>query len=126
MPKDLVLIVEDNPAQQIVLAALAKRAGVDTKVLDNGQEAIAELFENKNYSLVLMDWKIHEVDGVECTRQIRSFETVTGEHVPIVAVTAFEREEIAEDFIAAGANEFLTKPFSVNQFNMIIKRYCQT
>lgn len=124
MPKDLVLIVEDNPAEQAVLTALAKRAGVRAHLVASGREALVALRECSDYSMIFMDCKMVIMDGLECARRIRRSESQMGLHIPIVAITALDYDNVEADCKRAGMDEFLHKPFRVQDFDLMIKRYC--
>lgn len=124
MSKDKILIIEDNPTQQIVYEALAKRAGVGAKIIDNGLDAVNEISQSDDYALVIVDWQIFDIDGLECTRQIRKYEDNRGKHTPIVAISAFGRDDAKKQFLDAGADEYYIKPFTVEDFDAIIKKYC--
>lgn len=124
MTKDKILIIEDNPTQQIVYEALAKRAGIATKIIDNGLDAVNEISQSDEYALVIVDWQIFDVDGLECTRQIRKYECDKGKHTPIVAISALARDDAKKQFLEAGADEYYIKPFTVEDFDAIIRKYC--
>ena len=69
-PKPLVLLVEDNPIQSRISKAYAERLGVEVHTAANCQEAIQAL-EKRKYVLILMDWRLPVIDGIQCTRTIR-------------------------------------------------------
>ena len=94
MAKDLALIVEDSALQQQIFKSLAQRAGVEAHVVPSGQEAIRAYLDNPGYFVIFMDIKLVEMDGIECTRRIREIEKETGNHIPIVAITATMRKLI--------------------------------
>ena len=83
----LILVVEDNPANQRVAELLLKKLGFRAQVAACGQEAIRAV-QRRPYSLVLMDCQMPDLDGFETTRIIRKNEVRTGQHIPIVAMTA--------------------------------------
>jgi DNA-binding response OmpR family regulator len=122
--KDKILIIEDNPTQQVVYEALAKRAGVESKIIDNGLDAVTEISKSDDYALVIVDWQIFDIDGLECTRQIRKYEVDKGKHIPIVAISALGRDDAKKQFLEAGADEYYIKPFTVEDFDSIIRKYC--
>jgi CheY-like chemotaxis protein/HPt (histidine-containing phosphotransfer) domain-containing protein len=105
-----ILVVEDNPTNQIVLVAQLEKLGYRAQVVVNGLEAVAAV-ERENYDLVLMDCQMPGMDGFEATRQIRR----SGRpHVPIVAVTAHAMVGDRERCIRQGMDDYLSKPVSLD------------
>jgi signal transduction histidine kinase/DNA-binding response OmpR family regulator len=105
-----VLVAEDGPDNQMVARTALDRAGFGVDVAENGRVA-AELAERYSYDLILMDIDMPEVDGVEATRRIRTMEAEQQRPaVPIVALTAHALAEYRDRCIAAGMEDFLTKP----------------
>lgn len=102
-----VLVVEDDWGNQRVIDLLLRRLGIDVQIVDNGAEAVARIAEG-GWDLVLMDQHMPGMDGTEATRLIR--ERHEGAALPIVALTASVRSEDRERCLAAGMNDFLTKP----------------
>jgi len=102
-----VLVVEDDWGNQRVIDLLLRRLGIDVQIVDNGAEAVARIAEG-GWDLVLMDQHMPGMDGTEATRLIR--ERHEGAALPIVALTASVRREDRERCLAAGMNDFLTKP----------------
>jgi len=122
MAKDQALIVEDSSLQQQIFKSLAQKAGVEAYLVASGQEALSAYTENPNFFVIFMDVKLIEMDGMECTRRIRELESGTDRHIHIVAITAQKGEFAEKDCIAAGMDEYLSKPFSFEQFDSIIQR----
>jgi len=107
-----VLLVEDNLInQKIVLLSLKPIVG-NIDVANNGKEAL-DLFVNKKYDIVLMDIQMPIMDGLTATRKIRELEASTNTHVPIIAITANALAGDREMCLAAGMNEYLSKPFQI-------------
>ncbi|MBS2008598.1 MAG: response regulator [Cyanobacteria bacterium SZAS TMP-1] len=122
MAKDLVLIVEDSSLQQQIFASLALKTGVEPHLVSSGQQAIDAYLANPDYFVVFMDVKMTEMSGLECTRRIREIEAKTGKHITIVAITAHTGAEAEAECLAAGMDEYLSKPFSFEQFDSIVQR----
>ncbi len=102
-----VLVVEDDWGNQRVIELLLRRFGVEVQIVDNGAEALARATQG-GWGLVLMDLHMPGMDGTEATRLIR--ERLAGRPLPIVALTASVRSEDRERCLAAGMDDFLTKP----------------
>ncbi|HED19432.1 MAG TPA: response regulator, partial [Gammaproteobacteria bacterium] len=115
-----VLLVEDDPTNQKVALAMLSRFGLDTEVASNGLEAIQSA-AHSNYDLILMDCRMPEMDGYQATRQIRAQEQ--GERIPIIAFTANVQESDRERCQAAGMDDFLSKPFSLDEFTVVLQRW---
>jgi CheY-like chemotaxis protein/anti-sigma regulatory factor (Ser/Thr protein kinase) len=104
----LVLVAEDNPVNQMLATRQLDGDGYRTEVVSNGREAVAAT-ERTNYAAVLMDCEMPEMDGYEATRQIRSRE-IEPNHLPIIAITAHSMSGDREKCLAAGMDEYVSKP----------------
>jgi len=112
-----VLLVEDNEInQKIVLLGLEKRVKqIDVAV--HGKEAL-EMFGPGQYDLILMDIQMPVMDGLVAIKKIREIESTTDRHVHIIAITAYALSGDRESCLAAGADEYISKPF---QMEVLIK-----
>ncbi|MBV8580329.1 MAG: response regulator, partial [Candidatus Eremiobacteraeota bacterium] len=99
-----------------------KRLGYGADVAENGRMAIDAVAERR-FDLVLMDCEMPEVDGYTATRAIRASEATTGEHVPIVAMTANAMAGDREACLAAGMDDYLAKPVQLAELRDIVERY---
>ena len=100
-------MVEDNLTNQKLAQLMLRNIGVASDIASNGTEAVAAAQERK-YDLVLMDCVMPEMDGFEATRRLRQ---VPGfEEIPILAITANAYPENREACLAAGMDDYLTKP----------------
>eukprot|EP01101_Sappina_pedata_P012505 TRINITY_DN861_c0_g3_i1.p1 TRINITY_DN861_c0_g3~~TRINITY_DN861_c0_g3_i1.p1 ORF type:complete len:324 (-),score=104.81 TRINITY_DN861_c0_g3_i1:53-982(-) len=106
-----ILIVEDNLINQKVAKNLLLKMGFNVQVANNGQEGV-EKYESYHPDLILMDCQMPVMDGYTSTQNIRGVEAAAdrGEHIPIVALTAHAMSEDKEKCLAAGMDEYLTKP----------------
>ncbi|MBC7822001.1 MAG: response regulator, partial [Planctomycetaceae bacterium] len=104
-----VLLVEDSLFNQKLAIALLEKRGHQVVLANNGREAV-ELFFRQPFDRVLMDVQMPEMDGLEATQVIRQREARTGSHVPIIAMTAQAMTGDRERCLAAGMDEYLTKP----------------
>lgn len=105
-----ILVVEDHPVNQKVLAHQLREMGLQYSVAVNGLQAL-DLLATDTFDLVLMDWQMPEMDGLAATRQIRRLPSGT-HHIPIIALTANADTGFREACLAAGANDYLSKPYS--------------
>jgi CheY-like chemotaxis protein len=118
-----ILIVEDNPTHQRILAILAEQAGITAHIMASAREALDALGGNSEFALVLMDWRLADIDGLECAREIRRRELVSGRRVPIVAVTAHAMMGDREKCLEAGMDDYLSKPFTARQVHQLLNRW---
>lgn len=106
-----VLIVDDEPDNSSLAGKMIQVLGHRAEFAANGLQAV-EAFEPGKYSAILMDMRMPVLDGLEATRRIRDIERESGSHVPIIALTANVMPGDRERCIAAGMDDFLSKPFS--------------
>jgi signal transduction histidine kinase/DNA-binding response OmpR family regulator len=104
-----VLLAEDNPVNQKLASALLRRMGHQVTLASDGQEAL-DLLDEGRFDLVLMDVQMPGMDGIEATARIRQREEGTGRRLPIVALTAHALKGDRERILAAGMDDYLTKP----------------
>ncbi len=104
-----ILVAEDNFVNQKLATALLQKAGHRVTIAANGRVAVDEI-ENKQFDLVFMDVQMPEMDGYEATGIIREREQRTGEHIPVIALTAHVMKGDRERCINAGMDEYLSKP----------------
>src|SRR5262249_14358783 len=123
MNKPLILVVEDNNMLQRLILLLASRFGVEADVVSNGLDALQALKNGRAYSLVLMDWMMPDMDGLECTQRIRDGEKMFGGHIPIVAMTANADDSDRKKCLETGMDDYMSKPFSQEQFRAVLARW---
>jgi two-component system sensor histidine kinase/response regulator len=114
-----VLVVEDNSVNQLVLLGQLQRLGHEGIVAAGGIAALEQL-RNETFDLVLMDCQMPDMDGYAATRQIRQMNDAVA-RVPIVAITAHALPGEREKCLAAGMNDYLAKPVSIEQLGAIIR-----
>jgi len=105
-----ILVAEDHPVNQKVLAHQLREMGLQYSLAPNGTQAL-DLLAMDDFDLVLMDWQMPEMDGLEATRQIRQLPTDI-RHIPIIALTANANAGFREACLDAGANDYLSKPYT--------------
>jgi signal transduction histidine kinase/CheY-like chemotaxis protein len=104
-----ILVAEDNLINRAVAVGILEKRGHSLAHADNGREAV-EAVERETFDLILMDVQMPEMDGFEATRRIRELEEATGAHTRIVAMTAHAMAGDRERCIAAGMDDYLSKP----------------
>jgi signal transduction histidine kinase/CheY-like chemotaxis protein len=123
-----VLLVEDNLINQEVMLAILKGLEIEVDVANDGLEAVAILTlahtQLTTFDLILMDCQMPNLDGYEATRRIRAGDA--GDifcEIPIAALTANTMNNEREKCIAAGMNEYLTKPININVLKLMLTKY---
>ena len=107
-----ILVAEDNPINQKLAVRVLQKQGHTSVVANNGREAI-EMWEQQPFDAILMDVMMPEMDGLVATTEIRQREKATGTHIPIVAITANAMVGDREKCLAAGMDDYISKPVDV-------------
>jgi signal transduction histidine kinase/CheY-like chemotaxis protein/HPt (histidine-containing phosphotransfer) domain-containing protein len=127
LPADLperrlhVLLVEDNPVNQRLAASLLERRGHKVAIANNGREAV-DAIQGHQFDVILMDVQMPEMGGFEATVAIRALERDGTARVPIVAMTAHAMKGDRERCLAAGMDEYLTKPLDPRQLCLLVEQ----
>jgi signal transduction histidine kinase/PleD family two-component response regulator len=108
-PKLRILVAEDNPINQHLAMRLLQGEGHTVEIAPNGHEVV-RLHAEARFDLILMDVQMPEMDGFEATREIRAAERASGEHIPIIAMTAHAMKGDQERCLAAGMDFYVSKP----------------
>ena len=116
-----VLVVEDNHVNQLVAVGILEYLGFSTEVAGNGIEALASLARTPVVA-VLMDCQMPEMDGYEATVELRRIEG-TGAHTPVIAMTAGVSDGIRERCLAAGMDDYISKPVSPTELDDALARW---
>jgi PAS domain S-box-containing protein len=116
-----ILLAEDNPVNQRLVVHVLERRGHVVRVAGDGREAL-ELLERWRPDLVLMDVQMPELNGLEATAAIRARELKSGDHLPIVAMTAHAMEGDRERCLQAGMDDYLTKPIGAPALIQAVER----
>jgi len=103
-----ILLAEDNKVNQKFAAALLGKAGHAVEIAENGHQAV-DAVRNSRFDVVLMDIQMPELDGVQATKQIRGL-TSEKRDIPIIAMTAHAMAGAKEEYLAAGMNDYISKP----------------
>jgi signal transduction histidine kinase/CheY-like chemotaxis protein len=145
-PRARVLLAEDDPVNQDVTLSMLESVGCQVAVVTTGRGVLAAL-SRASYNLILMDCQMPEMDGFEATRIIRAHETadspegsrqkakgrmqnsafrilrLTSRHLPIIALTASALQSDREQCLAAGMDDYLSKPFTQEQLSAVLQRW---
>jgi CheY-like chemotaxis protein len=122
MKKSKILIVDDIFSNQLLLISIIENTGSDYRVASNGKKAL-EMLESEDFDLILMDIEMPVMNGIETTTFIRKKFPEPKKSIPIIALTAHNKFEFFDNIIAAGFTEFLSKPYTIIQFNALIQKY---
>jgi len=127
-PKDVIhlksrriLVAEDFQINQDLIRPVLEKQGIRVTMVSNGQKAVQAIRENQ-YDLVLMDIEMPVMDGLEATREIRKMDDPQKSSIPIAALTAHALKGDKERFLAAGMDEYITKPVQTGRLIQTISR----
>ncbi|MFI3242222.1 MAG: phosphate regulon transcriptional regulator PhoB [Alphaproteobacteria bacterium] len=116
--KHLIMIIEDEEAIALMLKYNLEKEGYSVAIEGRGSKAVAEI-EDKLPSVILLDWMLPELSGVEICRLIRSKPDI--KNIPIIMLTAKGQEEDKINGLNAGADDYVTKPFSIPELMARVK-----
>ncbi len=117
-----VLLAEDGRVNQLVAIKLLEKRGHSVVIAANGRQALGAL-EREQFDAVLMDIQMPEMDGYEATGAIRKLEQQTGEHLPIIAMTANAMKGDRSKCIAAGMDDYIAKPVRSRELFATLEKY---
>jgi len=121
----LILLAEDSPVNQKVAVGILNLMGHEVTIANNGRESVTNAAE-RTFDLILMDLQMPEVGGLEATKLIRENEMSSGQHIPIIAMTAAAMKGDKEKCLDAGMDDYLSKPIKSEQLSAMLERFCQT
>jgi signal transduction histidine kinase/ActR/RegA family two-component response regulator len=116
-----ILLAEDNIVNQFLAVHLLEKEGHNVRTAVDGRSAVAAI-EQEHFDLALMDLQMPEMDGFEATALIRARERTTGEHLPIIALTANAMVGDEERCLQAGMDGYLSKPIDITHLLAEIRR----
>jgi two-component system, sensor histidine kinase and response regulator len=116
-----ILLAEDNAVNQQLAVRMLQKFGHTIEVARNGKEAI-DILENGSFDLILMDVQMPEMDGFEATAIIRERETITGTHIPIIAMTAHAMKGDRERCLESGMDDYVSKPVQAKTLFEVIEK----
>jgi signal transduction histidine kinase/CheY-like chemotaxis protein len=115
-----ILLVEDNPINEHIVRTFVQRAGHQVVSVSDGLKAL-EQHQQQRFDAILMDCQVPVMDGFQSTREIRKRET--GHHTPIIALTASAMQGERERCLAAGMDDFLSKPVDLAELNRVLQQW---
>jgi two-component system, sensor histidine kinase and response regulator len=116
-----ILVAEDNAVNQHLARRLLEKRGHRVTIAETGRRAL-ETLETNRFDLVLMDLQMPEMGGLEASALIREKERATGEHIPIIAMTAHAMSEDEERCIKAGMDGYVSKPIKVDKLFQVVQQ----
>jgi signal transduction histidine kinase/CheY-like chemotaxis protein len=119
-PSNLILVVEDSATNQKVVLLQLRELGLSAHAVGNGIEAL-EAVARTQYALILMDCRMPEMDGMQATVAIRKRESLTGVRTPIIAMTANAMSSDRLECLAAGMDDYMSKPVSAKKLADVLK-----
>ena len=119
-----ILLVEDNPINQMVAQKMLEKLGLKATLANNGVEALS-LLETQSYDLVLMDCQMPEMDGFDATREIRkhALKAINQHALPIVAMTANVMSGDRERCLEVGMDDYIGKPVQRDQLESVLRKW---
>ncbi len=118
----IILVAEDNQVLKELAVLQLKKLGFPAQSVANGKEVV-EAMAGTSFALVLMDCQMPHMDGFEATLAIRKNESVTGLHIPIVAMTASAMQGDREHCLTSGMDDYLAKPVTLEQLRAVLTRW---
>ena len=115
-----ILIAEDNKLNQLLARKIFEKEGFKVQIVENGLEAV-QAFKKNKYAFILMDIQMPELDGYEATRKIRELEQESGDHIPIIALTASALDVARKSCLEAGMDEHVSKPVDKEKLFLAIR-----
>lgn len=120
----IILLVEDNPVNQIVAKKMLEKVGLSYEVANNGEEAINRLKQPHEFNLVLMDCQMPVMDGYVATQVLREYEEENSlPHLPVIAMTANAMEGDKDKCLSVGMDDYVAKPVNQNALKETISKW---
>ncbi|MFQ3545317.1 response regulator [Halobacillus rhizosphaerae] len=115
-----ILIIDNDESLRYMLTEFCRHAGWESETAENGSEGMKK-FQADSYDIILVDYHMPEMDGLQTVREIRK----QNEYVPILVLTVDERQEVADKFLEEGATDFALKPVKAPDMISRIKLHVQ-
>jgi CheY-like chemotaxis protein len=120
-----VLVAEDNAVNQKLAVRMLEKMGHTVVVAANGKQAL-ETWQHEHFDLIFMDVQMPEMDGFKATSEIRKMEKITGQHIPIIAMTAHAMLGDRARCLEAGMDYYISKPVNRDELVKTIRSAMQT
>jgi signal transduction histidine kinase/CheY-like chemotaxis protein len=117
-----ILVAEDNVINQRLVKRMLEKMGHAAKLVSDGKAAL-EAYKKETFDLILMDVQMPEMNGFEATARIREMEKKTGEHTPIIALSAHALKEIEKKCLKVGMDGFMSRPIKLTELVATIEMY---
>ena len=117
-----IIIAEDSSVIQNLTKKILQIQNYEITSVKNGEEVIAQL-NSDEFDLILMDINMPKMDGMECSRQIRSMSDKSKSDIPIIAITGNAMNYSDQDFKEVGINEYVPKPLNFDILVDMVKKY---
>lgn len=121
-PSRTVLVAEDSQAGRAALEKLLTALGFHPVFAGSGREAVGMFFENQDISLILMDVRMPNLNGIKAAQEIRLVGGARGIKVPIIGMTAADGPEVRRECLSSGMTEMLVKPLDPRKLVELIRR----
>ena len=118
-----ILLVDDREDNLYSIEAIFEKDNYTIVKANSGREALKVLLKEQDFSLILMDVQMPEMDGLQATAAIRKGEVMSGKHIPIIAMTAHAMVRDKEHCLKAGMDDYITKPIRLEQLLDVLERY---
>lgn len=122
-PGTRILVADDYFVNHELTREMLEMMECDVDVAEDGEAALS-MFKENSYDMIFMDIQMPEMDGYDATREIRKLEK-TGEHIPIVAITANAMEGDKEKCIKAGMDDYICKPLKGEDLETVLSQYLE-
>ena len=121
--KRRLLLADDDEVNRLVIGGMLRRIGHDVAYALDGRQAVREV-SRQDFDLVIMDMHMPDMDGMEATRAIRTFDGAKA-RIPVIGLTADAIAENRQQYLASGLDELLTKPISATELAAVIRRHTE-
>ena len=121
-PDVRALVVDDTPMNLLVTRELLRHTQIRLDEADSGKKCL-ELLNNNSYDLILLDYRMPEMDGIETLKRIRELEGNPNQNIPVIALTANAISGAREEFMKEGFSDYITKPVEGERLEKVILQY---
>lgn len=123
MSKTRILVAEDNPSDRALMEKLVQRAGYEVDCVEDGESCL-EMFNKNSYGLVILDFIMPKINGIDTLKAIRKQKSP--EELPVIMVTLKQKIELVRIAMKNGVNDFFVKPIDPSEFPLRISRHLLT